>query len=234
MKKFTRILLYNLLFSGALILATSGCSKKSDNPGITVPVVTTTTVTAITETTAMSGGNVTSNGGATVTNWGICWSLSPNPTIADSKTTGGASTTNFSSSMTGLTGSTLYYVRAFATNSAGTGYGDQKSFTTQQFLHPVFSVTVNMLTIGGVLSFQLFPRCLNDDVKMTKVVITDPSGFSSFDYDLHGNIYVKNQQFALQDPGAAYEVIVGTWQLEFIGTRTVNGENFDVTQSVHV
>ncbi|MBD3333686.1 hypothetical protein GF356_12625, partial [candidate division GN15 bacterium] len=97
----------------------------------TAPVVTTSAVSAITQTTAQCGGNVTSDGGAAVTSRGVCWSTSPTPTIADSKTTDGSGTGSFTSSLTGLTANTPYYVRAYATNSAGTGYGEERSFTTE-------------------------------------------------------------------------------------------------------
>lgn len=93
-------------------------------------VVTTNTVSNISLTTATCGGNVTSNGGLSVTAKGICWSTLQNPTINNSHTTNGSGTGPFSSSLTGLTASTTYYVRAYATNSQGTYYGTQRSFTT--------------------------------------------------------------------------------------------------------
>jgi len=80
----------------------------------------TTSASSITAATATSGGNVIYNGGVTVTARGVCWSTSPNPTITDSKTSDGIGTGTFSSSITGLTASTTYYVRAYATNSKGT------------------------------------------------------------------------------------------------------------------
>jgi len=96
----------------------------------TAPTVTTTAISDIDKTTATGGGNVTADGGATVTARGICWSTSQNPTIAGSHTTNGTGTGSFTSAMTGLTANTTYYVRAYATNSAGTAYGEQVSFTT--------------------------------------------------------------------------------------------------------
>ncbi len=97
---------------------------------ITLPTVTTTTVTNITSATATSGGNITSDGGATVTVRGVCWSINQNPSLTDSHTTDGTGTGTFISTITGLTASTTYYVRAYATNSVGTAYGNQQSFTT--------------------------------------------------------------------------------------------------------
>jgi len=95
-----------------------------------VPTVTTNNVSSITTNSASCGGNVTSNGGANVTARGVCWSTSQNPTVSGSHTTDGSGTGSFTSSLTGLTPNTTYYVRAYATNSKGTGYGEQKSFTT--------------------------------------------------------------------------------------------------------
>ncbi len=96
-----------------------------------LPTVSTSSVTGITETTATCGGNVTADGGADVTARGVCWSTNANPTISGSHSTDGTGTGSFTSSITGLTANTTYHVRAYATNSEGTAYGDELSFTTQ-------------------------------------------------------------------------------------------------------
>jgi len=96
----------------------------------TAPTVTTASITNITETTATGGGNVTAQGSSSVTARGVCWSTSSNPTTSDSHTTDGSGTGSFTSNITGLTANTPYYVRAYATNSAGTSYGSQVGFTT--------------------------------------------------------------------------------------------------------
>jgi len=96
----------------------------------TVPTVSTNSVTNPTQTTATCGGNVTNDGGATVTGRGVCWSTSSNPTISNSHTTDGSGTGSFTSNITGLTANTPYYVRAYATNNIGTAYGNQVSFST--------------------------------------------------------------------------------------------------------
>jgi hypothetical protein len=92
--------------------------------------VTTNNVTDITQTTAVCGGNVTITGNGTVTARGVCWSTNSNPTVNDNHTSNGTGTGNFTSNITGLTPNTTYYVRAYATNNAGTVYGEQKMFTT--------------------------------------------------------------------------------------------------------
>jgi hypothetical protein len=119
-----------------LTLCVFGYNKVTNIQEITVtnpavaPTVTTTAISEIDKTTATGGGNVTADGGAEVTARGICWSTSQNPTISGSHTTDGTGTGSFTSAMTSLTASTTYYVRAYATNSAGTAYGEEVSFTT--------------------------------------------------------------------------------------------------------
>ena len=97
---------------------------------VTAPIVTTDAPSGIRLWTATAGGNVASSGGGNVTAKGICWSTSQNPTLDDSYTVDGEGTGTFISELTGLTAGTTYYVRAYATNFAGTGYGEEVSFTT--------------------------------------------------------------------------------------------------------
>jgi uncharacterized protein (TIGR02145 family) len=99
-------------------------------PPDTQPTVTTTAISGITQITATGGGNVISDGNVPVTARGVCWSSTGTPTISDSKTTDGSGTGSFISKISGLTPGTTYYVRAWATNSLGTAYGSQVSFTT--------------------------------------------------------------------------------------------------------
>lgn len=94
------------------------------------PTVTTSAVTKIATISASCGGNVTADGGETVTARGVCWNTSTNPTTSNSKTTNGSGTGTFYSNITGLEPSTRYYVRAYATNSTGTGYGSVVQFNT--------------------------------------------------------------------------------------------------------
>lgn len=114
------------------------------------PVLTTTTPGSITQYTAISGGNVTSQGGSTITKRGICWSTSPIPTTAlTTKTTEAGTTGAFTSSMSGLSAYTKYYVRSYATNSFGTSYGIELSFTTKP-LEIGFGGVITEYTSGGI------------------------------------------------------------------------------------
>lgn len=117
---------------------------------IALPTVTTSTITSIMPTTANSGGNITSDGGASVTARGVVWSTSQNPTVAlSTKTTDGTGTGAFTSNITGLSPNTQYYIRAYATNSAGTAYGNEISFTTMP--------TIGQTYQGGVIAYILQP-----------------------------------------------------------------------------
>ncbi|MDP4103308.1 MAG: hypothetical protein Q8935_00025 [Bacillota bacterium] len=97
---------------------------------LAAPTVTSDNISAITASTATGGGNVTSAGGAPVTERGICWATTTGPTTASNRTIDGTGVGVFTSSITGLSGGTTYYVRAYAKNSGGTSYGTEKSFTT--------------------------------------------------------------------------------------------------------
>lgn len=101
-----------------------------DDVAIIPPEVTTAQISSVTSYDAVCGGAVTDDGGSDVISRGVCWNNSGNPTIADHKTTDGSGTGSFTSHLTGLNPDTKYYLRAYATNSAGTSYGDQISFVT--------------------------------------------------------------------------------------------------------
>jgi uncharacterized protein (TIGR02145 family) len=116
-------------------------------PQLSLPLVTTTAVSSITSYTAVSGGNVTNEGGTPVTAYGICWKITTGATIADNKTIDGAGLSNFSSNITSLLPGTTYYVRAYATNNQGTAYGNELSFTT-----PTVLATLNTTVISGILA----------------------------------------------------------------------------------
>ncbi|MCJ7685185.1 MAG: hypothetical protein MUO68_12910, partial [Desulfobacteraceae bacterium] len=117
-----------------------------------IPTVATTAVTAITSSSASSGGNVTSEGGAEVTARGVCWSTNPDPTIADSKTTNGTGIGSYSSSLSGLSPGTTYFVRAYATNIAGTAYGEELNFKTAPVLPTLTTTAVTSITYNSAVS----------------------------------------------------------------------------------
>ena len=133
---YNKTALFSIIFAGSLLIA--GCTKNDPadpNPVPTpfiagVPVITTTAATSVTTTSFVAGGNVTSNGGDSVTQRGICYSTSQNPTTADQKVNSGGGNGSFTVIVSGLALNTTYYVRAFAVNTAGTAYGNQVTIHT--------------------------------------------------------------------------------------------------------
>jgi hypothetical protein len=110
-------------------------------------VVTTTAASGLSSTSVTTGGNVTDERGDPVTARGVCWSTSSNPTLSDNYTADGGGAGAFTSSITGLTPGTTYYVRAYATNGVGTTYGNEISFETHNV--PTVTTSAPSYTIGG-------------------------------------------------------------------------------------
>jgi uncharacterized protein (TIGR02145 family) len=129
-----------------LLLCVIACKDDAVSPIPEVPVLSSLEVESITTTGAISGGIITDDGSSTITARGLCWGTTPAPTILDSKTTEGTGKGEFTSSLTSLTRNTVYYVRAYATNSVGTAYGDELSFKTFEVIdidgNGYYSVTI--------------------------------------------------------------------------------------------
>ncbi len=121
-----------LHFAVIIFIGLIACdNSETPKPSIALPEVTTTMLASISQTTAMSGGSITNAGDVEVTAKGVVWSTSTNPTVAlATKTNDGIGTTTFSSVLDNLTPATQYYMRAYASNVAGTAYGNELSFTT--------------------------------------------------------------------------------------------------------
>ena len=117
------------------------------------PSVSTTIPSSITSNSALCGGNVTSEGESPVTQRGVVWSNSPNPTLSDNFTSNGTGSGMFSSSITGLSASTKYYIRAYATNSFGTSFGNQIEIQTMDPVPVLISTNPCKSLIGISSSF---------------------------------------------------------------------------------
>jgi endonuclease I len=139
----------------------------TDYAGLGLPVLTTTVPYSITTSSAISGGNISSDGGASVTARGVCYATTASPTLSNSHTSDGSGTGTFTSNLSSLSAETQYYVRAYATNSQGTAYGEEYSFSTSGNSPPTAptataatSITVNSFTanwtaVSGATSYRL-------------------------------------------------------------------------------
>ena len=131
-KSLSLIILVSLI---TVSVSFQSCKKATE------PTLTTVEVTDITLNSAVSGGAITSDGGEEVLEKGVCWSTTQSPTISDTKTMNGTGSGSFTSNLVGLAEGTPYYVRAYATNSVGTGYGNELTFTTNQVTGAVVTTT---------------------------------------------------------------------------------------------
>lgn len=147
--------IYALLVIGNIFLLAGGCKKRN---AVNLPTLSKVSVSDITKTTATGSCNVISDGGSSVTERGICWSTDPAPSITGNKTSDGTGTGSYSGHMTDLSPNTTYYVRAYASNSAGTDYGDTISFSTVPVQLPVLTTSIvsdiseTTATCGGNIS----------------------------------------------------------------------------------
>jgi hypothetical protein len=124
-------------------------------PGVTVPTVSTTAISAITNKSFSSGGTVSATGGSPILAQGICYSTHTNSTLADGGVISGSTASTFVCSVGLLSPNTTYYVRAYATNVAGTTYGNELSFRT--------IISVGDSYGGGVVAYLSVPGDLGYD-----------------------------------------------------------------------
>jgi sugar lactone lactonase YvrE len=175
-------------FALSIMVFAPGCSKTSTGGTVTVVPTVTTISSAInlTTTTAQTGGVVTFNGQGTITQNGVCYSTTDqtpttsDPHTSDAVNTTGVAITPFTSNLTGLTPNTKYYVRAYAINSAGVGYGAAVSFTTSSTVTGV-SAEVSTFAGNGTAGYL--------DGSALSAMFNNPQGVS---VDGKGNVYVSD------------------------------------------
>ena len=189
-----------------------------------IPMLTTTSVQSITTNGAISGGNISSDGGSPVTVRGTVWSTSANPTVAlSTKTSDGSGLGTFSSAITGLSSNTTYYVRSYASNTAGTGYGNEVTFRTEIGALPP-SVTTSSatevsyltFTTGGNVTFDggstvtergiIWSQTQIPTISLpTKTVNGSGNGsFTSYMFDLTPNTVYYVRSYATNSAGTGY------------------------------
>jgi hypothetical protein len=118
----------------------------------TLPELITNSISLITQTEAICGGKITSDGRSSIVGKGVCWSTKQNPTVLDNEVNNYTDGNNFETGIKGLSRSTTYYVRAYAKNKIGTGYGENVKFTTSSFGIPVISTTkIESVTSSSVM-----------------------------------------------------------------------------------
>jgi uncharacterized protein (TIGR02145 family) len=188
---------------------------------IVAPTLTTTAASSITLTTAIAGGNITNDGGGAITAKGTCWSTTANPTVAGSKTSDGTGTGSFTSSLTGLIAGTTYHIRAYATNSAGTAYGDDLTFTTSPIGVPTLTTTAaTLITLttavtggnitadgGGAITARGICWATTANPSITGTKTSDGTGTGSFISNLSGllpGITYHIRAYATNSAGTAY------------------------------
>ena len=144
----------NVLLFVAVSLFLSGCVKDP-----VIPVLKTISVTDITMNSVVCGGEIIDDGGAPVTAKGVCWGVDTEPVFEGFHTDDGTGSGSFSTAITGLDPNTLYYIRAFAVNSAGIAYGNEISFTTSAAAavittNNISDISVNGAVSGGVITYD--------------------------------------------------------------------------------
>ncbi|HPW67091.1 MAG TPA: FISUMP domain-containing protein [Salinivirgaceae bacterium] len=228
--------LFPMLIMGAFFLFATSCKEEK----IELPTLSTEAVIDITDNTAKSGGDITSDGGAAITARGVCWGTNQPPALSDNKTSDGTGTGKFSSVLSDLSPNTTYYVRAYATNSKGTGYGTVVSFTTRENLNlPKLSTTTvtditettaksggNITSDGGTpVTERGVCWAANNIPTISDNKTVDGTGigeFSSILSDLSSNTAYYVRAYATNSEGTGYGNIISfiTLQGENMGSFT--------------
>ncbi|MCX6167827.1 MAG: fibronectin type III domain-containing protein [Ignavibacteriales bacterium] len=191
------------------------------NTQVTMPVVTTTPITAdiLVGTSVFSGGNVT-YGGSTVTVRGVCWNTSGTPTTADPKTTNGAGGGTFTSTVTPLVVGTQYYLRAYATNAAGTAYGNEVTFVAANF-NASASISTNFVT--GVSILPVFDWDAIGAGTTYTLEVSTSSSFGSL-ITLTGNAGIVGNSYTVIYPEFLNNGTLYYWRVKAtVGAGALNG-----------
>lgn len=198
-----------------------GCKKEPSVTVATIPSVSSTAVSSITSTSATSGGTILFDGDATITSKGVCYSTTANPTLSNNVITAGSGSASFTCDLTGLTPNTTYYLRAFATNTAGTGYSNNHIVFNTLLRTPTLttvaasSITGNVAVSGGDVTdnggatvltrgvcYGLHPNpTINDSVSLS---LTGTDSYTVNLISLTGDTTYYARAFATTSNGTGY------------------------------
>ena len=198
-----------------------GEEKSFQTIEIVVPTVTTSSAMDISYASAMVGGTVTDDGGASVTERGVVYSTSSNPTVENNKVVSGSGKGTFSSKLTYLQDGVTYYVRAYAVNSKGTAYGEEESFTTKAITVPIVTtssvtnISYASVVVGGIVTDDggasvtergvVYSTTPNPTTSNNKVVSGSGNGSYSCNLkDLQGGTAYYVRAYAVNSEGTAY------------------------------
>jgi uncharacterized protein (TIGR02145 family) len=187
-----------------------GCKKSDSAPPPTNPTVTTTALTNVTSSGATAGGTIVSNGNSAITKSGIVWSkTNTTPSLTDSMVAGTTASGSFTTNLTNLDFNTVYYIRAFATNSVGTGYGSVVTLNTANDTSKVrFTYNGNVVTYGIIISPTTGKKWLDRNLGATQAATAVD------DYKAYGDLFQWGR------PAEGHQLI--TWISSSAGTA-VNG-----------
>ncbi len=185
--------IYNCLIVFISLTLSVSCSKSdSGSSGAQKPSVVTTDITNITGVNVTLGGNITSNGGGEITEYGICWSKNPNPTIMDKVSSVGASLLgSYQMTINTEEPNTVYYVRAFAQNTIGVSYGNQLTFTTQSNI--ITKTPTDILSTSAVLRLSILSSPGIEFSEIGFSISTSPNPSTNpytQTYDINGDTYL--------------------------------------------